>query len=285
MKLSIRYETSYRYERAVSFSPHIFRLLPKPDAHLAVERLVFRTNDGADVQHRRDLFDNIVASCFYPALGETLSASVEIDLRLGEKNPFHFLLASHALECPFAYEPQEQRILAPFLEGGAAPVELPFWKVSRGPTISVLTALNRAIFENLGYERREEGAARTSSQTLAASAGACRDFAVLLADVLRGIGVAARLASGYLWEGDSKGERRAEGSLHAWTEAYLPGAGWVGLDPTNGVLCNHNHIATAVGLTPEDVAPITGRYFADGPVHAVMSAKLELAATSDDFSR
>src|SRR5690606_25617776 len=100
---------------------------------------------------------------------------------------------------------------------------------------------------------------------------------VLLADTLRRAGIAARLASGYLWEEPSEAERRAEGALHAWTEAYLPGAGWVGLDPTNGVFCNHHHITAAVGLTPEDVEPISGHYYADRHVPSEMSVTLELS--------
>ena len=277
MKVTIRYHTEYLYDEAVSFSPHTFRLFPKADTHTSVERLVFETNKGAQVQHRRDLFDNMVASCFYPGLYPALWVRLEIDLRVQEKNAFQFLLASHALELPFQYEPRERLTLEPFLHPLNPRVELPFWKFRPQPTVSSLIELNTALFEKLRYERRDEGVARTPAETLAAGGGACRDFAVLLAETLRGIGVAARLASGYLWEGNSTGEKRAEGALHAWTEAYLPGAGWVGLDPANGVFCNHNHIAAAVGLTPDDVAPITGHYYADHPVSSRMSASLQLS--------
>ena len=103
--------------------------------------------------------------------------------------------------------------------------------------------------DHLAYERREEGVAREPAETIALGRGACRDFAVLLAVLLRQMGVAARLASGYMVETGER-ERRAEGALHAWTEAYLPGAGWIGLDPTNGILCDHHHILAAVGLEP-----------------------------------
>ncbi len=280
MKIKIRYETKYSYEAEVSFSPHIFRLFPKADTHLKVERFVFETNPGANVQYRRDLFDNIVTHCFYPEKSRDLWARLELDLGLEERNAFHFILASRASNFPFQYEPEEIAVLTPFLSAPATPLTLPFWKARAGPTVGVLVDLNQAIHDHLRYERREEGAPRTPEETLALGAGACRDFAVLLAHALRTLGIAARLASGYLLEGGG-GSRTAEGALHAWTEAYLPGAGWVGLDPTNGIFCNHNHIAAAVGLSPEDVAPISGHYYADRHVPSSMAASLQLMSCPD----
>jgi hypothetical protein len=274
MKIKILYATDYRYEKEVGFSPHLFRLFPKPEQQVTCTRIAFETNAGADVQHRKDIFDNNIAFCFYPQPGTDLIARLEIDLQLREKNAFHFLLDSHALEFPFTYTPDEMRVLSPYLEQKHK-VPLHFWHPSKKPTVDALVELNTALHQNLAYERRDEGRARSPNETLLASSGACRDFAVLMAEVLRTHGVASRLASGYLCEfGES--EKRAEGALHAWTEAYLPGAGWIGLDPTNGVFCNHNHITAAVGLTPEDVAPITGSYYDKAVVPSKMNATLEL---------
>jgi transglutaminase-like putative cysteine protease len=93
--------------------------------------------------------------------------------------------------------------------------------------------------------------------------------------VLRGLGVATRLASGYLCEfGD--GEKVAEGSLHAWTEAYIPGAGWLGMDPTNGTFCDHHHLTAAVGLVPADIAPVLGNYYSKRPIPSTMNASLQI---------
>jgi transglutaminase-like putative cysteine protease len=276
MKVRIRYETSYRYAEPVSYSPHFFRLFPKPDTHLRVERFVFETNAGADVQHRCDLFDNIVARCFYPGLAPELWARVELDLELEERNAFHFVVDPTAAHLPFAYEATERRILEPYLRTDGEPLVLPFWKLEPEPTVQALVGLNNAIFEHLQYERRGEGAARSPRETLALGRGACRDYAVLLAETLRGIGVAARLASGYLRE-SGEGERRAEGALHAWVEAYLPGAGWIGMDPTNGLFANHSHIATAVGLAPEDITPVLGTYYSNHPVACAMSSALQVS--------
>ena len=112
-------------------------------------------------------------------------------------------------------------------------------------------------------------------ETLALGAGACRDFSVVLVDSIRSLGLAARFASGYLCEFGAA-EKKAEGSLHAWVETYLPGAGWIGLDPTNGTFCDHHHLTAAVGITPGDITPIDGSYYHSRPVPHEMSASLSI---------
>jgi transglutaminase-like putative cysteine protease len=280
MKISIRYEAVYAYEEPASFSPHIVRLFPKNDRHVRVERALFQTDESADVQYRHDLFDNEVASCFYPEKRDRLDFRLELDLELAEKNPFHFLLDAHALRLPFDYLPQEAAVLAPFLHDDlpvALPPELDRPPTPR-PTVEAILDLNQWIFQNLGYERREEGEAWSPAETLAAGRGACRDFSVLLVSVLRRHGLAARLASGFLWEPPDtpKEDLRAESALHAWVETYLPGAGWIGLDPTNGVLCDEHRIVAAVGLTSADITPIKGVYYGRKKIECAMTAKLEI---------
>jgi transglutaminase-like putative cysteine protease len=280
MNIAIRYEATYAYEESASFSPHLVRLFPKNDRSVRTDRALFETDDGADVQYRHDIFDNEIAKCFYPEKRASLNFRLELDLALTEKNPFHFLLESHALNLPFEYLPQEAAVLAPYLDPGiplALPDALQPFKTPR-PTVEALVDMNSWIFENLGYMRREEGEAWAPAETLATGSGACRDFAVLLVDVFRKHGVAARLASGFLWEPPDvpKEDLRAESALHAWIEAYLPGAGWMGFDPTNGVLCDHHRITAAVGLTSDDISPIKGLYYGDRKIENSMTATLEI---------
>ncbi|HWB58972.1 MAG TPA: transglutaminase family protein [Chthoniobacteraceae bacterium] len=277
MRIKVSYRADYHYESTVSFSPHTFRLFPKPDRFVNVRGVKFKTNAAADVQYRRDMFDNEIAVCFYPEKGRDLKSTLTMDLELRVKNPFHFLLESHALDFPFKYLPREQDALLPFLKPRSAKPSamLPFWKPEPGPLVSALVGLNDAIHKSIRYERRDEGVAREPAETLALGAGACRDFSVLLAETLRANGIAARLASGYLCEFGTK-EKRAEGALHAWVEAYLPGAGWVGFDPTNGTLCNHYHITAAVGLVPDDITPVSGSYYNKTRVASTMDASLKL---------
>ncbi len=279
MQLGLRYETVYRYEEPVAFSPHDLRLFPRGDRFSRVRRFSLQVNSGSAVRFSRDVFDNVVASCFFPEPMPELRFDLEIDLELEEKDAFDFILESSAVEMPFAYDPNLIPILAPFIQRQTTgALAIPNWRPpgqKSGGTVSALVGLNHALHDCIGYERREEGPARSPAETLRLGRGACRDVMVLLAEVLRGAGLAARLVSGYLGEGDSL-SRRAEGSLHAWTEVFLPGAGWVGMDATNGVFCDHNFIAAAVGLAPGDITPISGKYFHQRTIRSEMTSRLEM---------
>ncbi|MEO6969857.1 MAG: transglutaminase family protein [Chthoniobacterales bacterium] len=282
MKLGVRYETAYRYDVPVHFSRHEIRLFPRGDVFTQLLRMEFETNEGARVRFGRDVFDNCIASCSFSAPADELRFHLELDLTLEKKNPFDFLLAPEATSLPFSYEPELERVLAPFRETDAsAPLEIPRWERPQPEaprsTVTALVELNERLHECVGYERREEGPARPPAETLRLGRGACRDVAVLLAAVLRQCGLAARLTSGYLREADAE-SKRAEGSLHAWTEVYLPGAGWVGMDATNGAFSNHNFIAAAVGIEPGDVTPIDGSFYPRQATSAQMTSRLELVS-------
>ncbi len=283
MKLGVRYETAYRYEAPVRFSTHEIRLFPRGDVFTQILRVEFESNAGASIRFGRDVFDNCVAACSFSTPADELRFHLELDLALAIKNPFDFLLTNDATTLPFSYGPELQRVLAPFCGNGQSHgyLEIPRWVRPRPdaprPTVTTLVELNERLHECVGYERREEGPARPPAETLCLGRGACRDVAVLLAAILRQCGLAARLTSGYLREADTE-SRRAEGSLHAWTEVYLPGAGWVGMDPTNGVFSNHNFIAAAVGIEPADVTPIDGSFYPRQATAPQMTSRLALVS-------
>ncbi len=288
MLLRIDHRTRYDYAQPVGYSPHFVRLFPRTEPGRLVQKLRLATNADASVQYRRDLFDNNFARCFYPAKSAELFFDFALEIQLQEQNPFDFLLENHAADYPFTYEPETAARLGPYLTppasesgqvGGPPLLPLPFWEKPAAPvpTVTLLSSLIEALHTNLRYERRDEGAAHPPAETLRLGGGSCRDYAVLLANVLRELGLAARLASGYLCEfGTATDKRRAEGAMHLWTEVYLPGAGWTGLDATNGILCDHRFITTAVGLTTAEVTPISGRYFSPVVVPANMTATLVL---------
>ena len=286
IRIRIDHHTRYEYERAVSLSPHLARIFPRTEPGRLVQRLRFETHESADIQYRRDLFDNNFARCYYPDPVADLQFDYAVEMELHEQNPFHFLLDFDAAEYPFSYQPLVAARLAAYLvkpaeEAAGVLLPLAFWEVPPAgtSTVTMLIGLVEALHEHIAYEVREEGTARPAAETLRLGGGSCRDTAVLLADVLRELGLAARLASGYLCEFTAEARnRRAEGAMHLWTEVFLPGAGWVGLDATNGIFCNQNFITTAVGLSTAEVTPISGRYFSNEAVESKMTATLEMTA-------
>lgn len=279
MRITVRYSARYQYAQTASFSPHRVRLFPRHDLFVNIERIAFSTDASADVQYRHDLFDNVTATCLYPTALDHLDFELEFDAVFQAWDPFHFLLDSHAVRLPLDYLPEEAAVLAPFRQTSFKTGDLPapLGLSSPRPTVEALVALNGWLHENIEYERREEGDPFAPGETLERQKGSCRDFAVLLADVLRCHGLAARLASGYLWEdGSQSGLEHAENAFHAWVEAFLPGAGWIGLDPTNGIFCDHHFLATAVGLTPRDIAPILGRYYGAKTIASTLQTGLTI---------
>ena len=228
----------------------------------------------------RDVFDNVVASCFFEEAAEALELRLAIDVEVAKKNPFDFVLARRAVQMPFAYEQDIASIICAYCQRQTGDrISLPGWRLpmqdSPRETVATLVELTKLLHHTISYQRREEGTAQAPAETLRLRRGACRDTAVLLAEILRETGLAARVVSGYLRETDEE-IRRAEGSLHAWTEVFLPGAGWAGLDPTNGILCNDNFIAAAVGLRPADITPISGSFYHRDRVPAEMQSHIEL---------
>ena len=282
MKLKIKKESLYTYAEPVSFSPHHVRIFPRADLSLKVEKVSFETAAGADVNYRQDIFGNQIAYCFFPKSSDELPFRLELELDVMEKNPFQFLLESTGFKIPPEYKPERAEILAPYLKPeGACKLPEPLAPTTPRPTVETLVNFNHWIHENIAYEFRQHGKPYTPAETLKKGVGSCRDFAALLVETLRQNGVAARLASGFVWEGDkAEDDKRASSAMHLWVEACLPGAGWIGMDPTNGVLTDHHFVTTAVGRSHDDVAPISGVFYSAKPVtnHLVTSLKIEKIA-------
>jgi len=279
MKLLIHYQAHYCYEKPASFSPHIVRLFPRRDKFLSVRQWQFSAAAGADIQYRADLFDNLTATCFFPELLSELPFQLQLELELEEKNPFHFVVATHALNAPFTYQPDEARALAAYLGTENPPLFVPAEINGKGgkPTIDVLVDMTEWIHKNIAYERREEGDPFLPEETLSRASGSCRDMAVLQVELLRSQGFAARLVSGFLWEdADSPHDLRAENALHAWVETYIPGAGWISLDPTNGVFADHHRIPAAVGIEHAQIAPISGHYYGKENIPSTLTTSLQI---------
>lgn len=153
--------------------------------------------------------------------------------------------------------------------------------------MALLTLLNRLVNQAFLYQRRETPGIQTPDETVQLGSGSCRDFAVFFAAVCRRLGLAARFVSGYLYDppiNGGSGANRAHGSMHAWTEVFLPGAGWKGFDPTNGVLCSDYFIPVAVARHPETVNPVQGSYLGTEPVENQMESWVEIVEKKDRAS-
>ena len=285
MRLKIENWMRYAYDKPVGFSTHVVRLYPRTDQSILTHHHHTAINLESDIQYRRDLFDNLVANCFLPKPGDVLEIRVELELELWPKNPFHFLLAPHALQLPLEYTPEEERILTPYKiiasEEQAETGEI--WRLDgQRDTVGALVELAKTLRAEIAYEVRLEGDARPPAQTLELRSGACRDTSLLCATILRKIGLAVRVVSGFLCEFhvDVK-DRRAESGLHAWIEVYLPGAGWIGIDPTNGTFCDHRFIPTAVGIRMQDIAPVQGSFFGNATGHFDSHLDLRILTEKD----
>lgn len=280
MKLRIQYQANYLYEEPVSLSPHYLRVFPKQDLYSQTIALDFTPPEQADCQYRRDLFDNDIACLFFPELRDRVAIGLEALVETPKRDPFHFLLESHALEMPMKYSDMERKMLVGYCQRSEhTPLPSELIQSRSRPTVETLVHFNQWIHQNIAYERREEGEALPPAETLRKGSASCRDFSVLMLDILRANGLAGRMASGFLWEGDvEEGKHVAEGALHAWVETYLPGAGWVGLDPTNGVFCDHHCITTAVGLVPAQIAPVAGSYYGKKVIPSTLETRLKVEA-------
>ncbi len=277
MIIRIDYHAAYAYDDKVSLSPHVIRVFPRRDMFVREIELSFQCGGGADIQFRRDLFDNETAYCFFPAATHAFDVTLQATLELKPRNALHFLLDTHGMDIPPNYSDEELVQLQTYLAGTSA-IALPSPLAAEGkrPTVDTLMAMVRWMNEQIEYERRDEGPPMPPEQLLAQRKGTCRDYTALMLEALRRNSVAARLVSGFLWKGQAENERVADDDLHAWVEAYLPGAGWIGLDPTNGTFCDHHAIATAAGLTPDDIAPVSGTYYGRQHIPSRLSTRLSI---------
>ena len=213
---------------------------------------------------------------------DRLSILSEVTIEHYEEIPYEYPLEDYAETFPFQYDVSERVELAPYQqllfakEDAALRAWIPeFWSPGdRVPTADLLKRLNSAIPQRFGYLRREEPGVQRPSETLAAGAGSCRDFATLFMETCRFLGIAARFVSGYL---NAPGLPAAAGATHAWTEVYLPGAGWRGYDSTTGEIIGGDHIAVAVSRNPESIPPVAGAF--EGGVPGVPVMEVEVSVT------
>ena len=269
--VALRHVTHYRYDRLIGIGPQVVRLRPAPHSRTPILSYSLKVTPANHfINWQQDPQGNYMARLVFPEKARELKIEVDLVAEMAVINPFDFFLEPEAEKIPFKYDPSLAQELAPYL------IKLPatplFQKyldaIPRDPlpTIDFLVMLNQSLQRDIRYLIRMEPGVQTPEETLINASGSCRDSTWLLVQLMRHLGMAARFVSGYLIQlkADVKSLDGPSGTevdftdLHAWCEVYLPGAGWVGLDPTSGLFAGEGHIPLAATPEPGNAAPVTG---------------------------
>jgi uncharacterized protein (DUF2126 family)/transglutaminase-like putative cysteine protease len=271
IRVSLLHRTLYEYDRPVTLSPQIIRL--RPAAHCRTPVSAYTLKIGPEehfLNWQQDPFGNHLARVVFPGPQKRFEVEVGLIADLTVINPFDFFVEPEADNYPFTYAKELSESLAPYLEVKEKGPLLQEWLkgIDRKERnlVSFLVELNRRVQKDIQYSIRMEPGVQSCDETLQLASGSCRDSTWLLVQILRHIGIAARFASGYLIQlkPDQKpltgppGPESDFTDLHAWAEAYVPGAGWVGLDPTSGLMAGEGHIPLCCTPSPQEAAPISG---------------------------
>lgn len=283
IKVALEHRTVYRFDRPVRIFPHVLRLRPAPHARTAIDGYGLTVRpEGHFLNWQQDPFGNWLARVVFPEPVDHLEVTVGLVADLTSINPFDFFVEEYAEHFPFAYDESLAADLAPYLlpvgetEADTAPGPLvqefvaSLDRPDQTPIVDFLVGLNAAVHARVAYSVRLEAGVQTPDTTLERAIGSCRDSAWLLVSLLRSFGLAARFVSGYLVQvaaDQAVREAALDGpsgptedftDLHAWTEVYIPGAGWIGLDPTSALFAGEGHIPLAATPHHASAAPITG---------------------------
>jgi len=266
-RVLLQHQTKYEYDSLVFLSPQLIRLKPAIHCRIPIEAYSFIVSPSNHQIHwHQDPFGNFLARVDFTGPVQELVIDVKLIATLTKINPFDFFVDEYVQFFPFEYEPQLKKDLTPYLEVVDKGPMMMQWlekaDLSRKTIIDFLVSINQLVNQNISYTSRLEPGVQTSEESLEKALGSCRDSAWLLIQIFRNLGLAARFVSGYLVQlsSDSTGIAVEEDlvALHAWAEVYIPGAGWIGLDPTGGLLAAEGHIPLACTPNPAGAAPITG---------------------------
>ncbi|HVX72346.1 MAG TPA: transglutaminase family protein, partial [Devosia sp.] len=294
IKAAIYHLTHYKYDRPVLLAPQIIRLKPAPHSRTRVlshSLRVFPAEHFVNLQ--QDPYGNWLSRHVFPEPVSELRIEVDLVADMTVYNPFDFFVEESAETWPFEYPEALREDLSIYMRPQpAGPLLAEFLKaVDRTPrnTVTFVTELNALVQRSVGYIVRLETGVFEPEETLARAQGSCRDSGWLLVEALRHLGFAARFVSGYLIQlkpdlvslDGPPGTDHDFTDLHAWCEVYLPGAGWIGLDPTSGLLTGESHIPLAATPHYRNAAPISGAFSAVGPVHTDFAFDMKVSRIAE----
>jgi transglutaminase-like putative cysteine protease len=280
-RLRIIHSTEYHYREPVTFGPHLAMLRPREGHDLHIDDARIEIEPKGSVRWLRDIYGNSIAVIDFEEPGKKLRIFSECEVTIYDDEPREGIIDPHARSFPFQYGPNEQMEIIPYRvpsyphDGRAVQNWLmDIYKPGELiPTLDLLKALNTHIFKSFKYSRREEAGVQIPCRTLALGSGSCRDFAVFMMEAARHLGFAARFVTGYILMGEGQ-----HGATHAWTEIYIPGAGWRGFDPTNNKLDSFEHVSVGVAREHDKACPLAGSWAGPSDAFSHMEVSVQVVS-------
>ena len=290
-RLTVDHKTVYRYQRPVEFGEHRLMFRPRDSHDLRLQDATLRIQPRAEIRWLHDVFNNSVAVAQFKEPSDTLSFESIIVV---DRYPFsgpEFPIEPYAQTIPFSYPAMEVADLGRTIERHYSDPDRKITKWARRflatsngttDTEDFLLAVTSAVRNEFAYEERPEPGVQSPVETLDLGKGTCRDYALFMMEAVRSVGLAARFITGYLYDPVINGDMttvQGAGSTHAWVQVYLPGAGWVEFDPTNGSYGGHNLVPIAVARSPEQAVPVSGTY--DGTLEDFIEMTVDVTVRAD----
>jgi transglutaminase-like putative cysteine protease len=271
--LTVRHATTYRYDAPVTFGQHRLMLRPRDSHDLRLVGAELALSPPGQVRWMHDVFGNSVALVDFREPAAELSITSTLTIERYALSRLDFPIAPEAESYPFMHSADDRSDLGRLRErhypdphGVVDEWARQFILETPTNTFNLLATINAAIRGTFSYNARDEEGTQTPTETIEKKSGTCRDYALLFIEAARSLGFGARFVTGYLYDPalDGGDAMQGAGATHAWAEIYLPGAGWIEFDPTNGLVAGENLIRVAVTRNPEQATPIGGTYYGDG---------------------
>ncbi|CAA6676887.1 MULTISPECIES: transglutaminase family protein [unclassified Lentimonas] len=280
-RVKISHLTEYRFSESVNFSEHRLLLRPREGHDIRIASSLLNVSPAHKVKWHRDIYGNSVGLLTLEEASDHLRIESEVVIEHYSSSPLNFIVDNRAVTFPFPMEPEDRLDLLPYTthtwpnETRSLKVWVArFWQPGQSiETFLLLDRMNKAIVSDFMYGMREEAGVQNPTETLKLKTGSCRDFAAFFIEACRYLGLPARFVSGYLHNPGST----QHGSTHAWSEVYLPGAGWIGFDNTSGLVTGSAHIATAVHRHAESIPPVAGFFMSSSKVSTELHVQVDVS--------